>query len=99
MRTVEFKINVDRWSWTTTCSYPGCVYEAHRSDNVIEEKGETVDSLDGWKRDLERMEDRLDALYPEESMVKAVVKSKLYEARMWAAEIQRKTERKNYGID
>lgn len=58
-----------------------------------------MDSIDGWKRDLERMEDRLDALYPEKSMVKAVVKSKLYEARMWAAEIQRNTERNNYGID
>lgn len=99
MRTVKFEVNVGGRSWTTTRPYPGCVYEARRSGDAIEEKGEIVDSLDGWKRDLERMEDRLDALYPEESMVKAVVKSKLYEARMWAAEIQRKTERKNYGID
>ena len=99
MRTVEFKINVDGWSWTTTRSYPGYVYKAHRSDNVREEKGEIVDSLDGWKRDLERMKERLDKLYPESSRAKSVVKTKIDEARLWAAEIPVETERSNYGID
>ncbi len=62
-------------------------------------KGDMMDSIDGWKRDLERMKDRLDALCPEGSRAKSVVKTKLDEARMWAAEIQLETERKNYGID
>lgn len=58
-----------------------------------------MDGYESWKKDLESLKERLDRIFPEGSRAKSIVKTKLDEARLWAAEVHSHDGRPGDGVD